>query len=655
MRSRKGRVRRTLLSLLLVLPLIVGAAYLGWAGIGPSAAWTADGDGEARSAPGPVPGIDVAQVQEARRALGDANTRAGFLDMGMGQAEDGIGELREGGTALVDGTGQIRSGASDLASGMTQLQAGTAELGNGARDLAAGATAISENVGMVAVAAGQVGAALGPALDSLRASNDPAAQEAVMDLESLQRQLGMIDFDGIAGEASTMAAGANELSNQLNSPGAAYRDGVYTATQGAAELRDATAELDDGARELDAGLLELEQGSGRLSDQVDDTTGAIREAQRAMPVPTEDQLAAAGLTADAGGEGAAPNATLAPTLAFVVSALVMLGASALWLIGRPGHWSDPDRSARFRWLPGAPMLGALAGIVAVGAVVLFIMADGMDLLRGVTSVLVLGLAALAATALARAVLVVFGGTWGRVALLLGMVLQVGVIGWVWRTAAGSATGEMELATAWGVIAALLPLHHPTAALSALGNDGSTMLWGVSAGVLLALVVIGALIERFGGGRRAAVATAPPSASTASPATVPATSTASIATGPATSTASTTTGPATSATAGSSAPTSATAGSSASTSSTSTTAEPADSADSAVADDPETEVIPVAEGTSSESTMENNDPAGEASGGAPGDAAYADDAADDAADAAGDDAAADIADDIPPSDGPNATR
>ena len=655
MRSRKGRVRRTLLSLLLVLPLIVGAAYLGWAGIGPSAAWTADGDGEARSAPGPVPGIDVAQVQEARRALGDANTRAGFLDMGMGQAEDGIGELREGGTALVDGTGQIRSGASDLASGMTQLQAGTAELGNGARDLAAGATAISENVGMVAVAAGQVGAALGPALDSLRASNDPAAQEAVMDLESLQRQLGMIDFDGIAGEASTMAAGANELSNQLNSPGAAYRDGVYTATQGAAELRDATAELDDGARELDAGLLELEQGSGRLSDQVDDTTGAIREAQRAMPVPTEDQLAAAGLTADAGGEGAAPNATLAPTLAFVVSALVMLGASALWLIGRPGHWSDPDRSARFRWLPGAPMLGALAGIVAVGAVVLFIMADGMDLLRGVTSVLVLGLAALAATALARAVLVVFGGTWGRVALLLGMVLQVGVIGWVWRTAAGSATGEMELATAWGVIAALLPLHHPTAALSALGNDGSTMLWGVSAGVLLALVVIGALIERFGGGRRAAVAAAPPSASTASPATVPATSTASTATGPATSTASTTTGPATSATAGSSAPTSATAGSSASTSSTSTTAEPADSADSAVADDPETEVIPVAEGTSSESTMENNDPAGEASGGAPGDAAYADDAADDAADAAGDDAAADIADDIPPSDGPNATR
>ena len=654
MRSRKGRVRRTLLSLLLVLPLIVGAAYLGWAGIGPSAAWTADGDGEARSAPGPVPGIDVAQVQEARRALGDANTRAGFLDMGMGQAEDGIGELREGGTALVDGTGQIRSGASDLASGMTQLQAGTAELGNGARDLAAGATAISENVGMVAVAAGQVGAALGPALDSLRASNDPAAQEAVMDLESLQRQLGMIDFDGIAGEASTMAAGANELSNQLNSPGAAYRDGVYTATQGAAELRDATAELDDGARELDAGLLELEQGSGRLSDQVDDTTGAIREAQRAMPVPTEDQLAAAGLTADAGGEGAAPNATLAPTLAFVVSALVMLGASALWLIGRPGHWSDPDRSARFRWLPGAPMLGALAGIVAVGAVVLFIMADGMDLLRGVTSVLVLGLAALAATALARAVLVVFGGTWGRVALLLGMVLQVGVIGWVWRTAAGSATGEMELATAWGVIAALLPLHHPTAALSALGNDGSTMLWGVSAGVLLALVVIGALIERFGGGRRAAVAAAPPSASTASPATVPATSTASTATGPATSATAGSSAP-TSATAGSSAPTSATAGSSASTSSTSTTAEPADSADSAVADDPETEVIPVVEGTSSESTMENNDPAGEASGGAPGDAAYADDAADDAADAAGDDAAADIADDIPPSDGPNATR
>lgn len=507
MRSRKGRIRRTLLSLLLVLPLIVGAAYLGWAGVGPSAAWTADGDGQARSAPGPVPGIDVAQVQEARRALGDANTRAGFLDMGMGRAEDGIGELSEGGTALVDGTGQIRSGAAELASGMTRLQAGTAELGNGARDLAAGATAMSDSVGMVSVAAGQVGAALGPALESLRASNDPAARDAVMDLESLERQLAMIDFDAIAGEARTMADGANELSNQLNSPGAAYRDGVYSATRGATQLRDATAELDDGARELDGGLTELERGSGRLRDQVEDTTGAIREAQRVMPVPTVDQLAAAGLGAeDADGE-AAPRATLAPTLAFVVSALVMLGASALWLIGRPGRWSDPDRPARLRWLPGAPMLGALAGIVAVGAVVLFIMADGMDLLRGATSILVLGLAALAATALARAVLVVFGGTWGRVALLLGMVLQVGFIGWVWRTAAGTATGETELATAWGAIAALLPLHHPTAALSALGNDGSATLWGVSAGVLLALVVIGALIERFGAGRRTAAATA----------------------------------------------------------------------------------------------------------------------------------------------------
>src|SRR5699024_2925719 len=123
--------------------------------------------------------------------------------------------------------------------------------------------------------------------------------------------------------------------------------------------------------------------------------------------------------------GAAGNATLAPTLAFMVSALVMLAASALWLIAGPRYGgrgvdsTDADRSWWSRVLPGGAFAGALAGIVAIGVVVLFIMADGLDLLRGATSVIVLALAALAATALARAVLAVFGGPWGRFVILAG--------------------------------------------------------------------------------------------------------------------------------------------------------------------------------------------------------------------------------------------
>ena len=527
MAPRKGGIRRTLLSLLLILPLIAGAAYLGWAGIGPSAAWTADGAEEGR-APGPVPGIDVGQVQDARRAIGEAGTQAGFLNAGMGQATEGIGELKDGGTELVDGTGQVRKGAADLATGMTELQAGTGRLGAGAKEIAAGAGTIADNVGLVNVAVGQVEAALGPAKEALRASGDPNAGDAVADLEALERQLATVDFDAIAGEAERFRRGADDMSYQLNTPGAPYRDGIYNATAGAAALRTGTEELDEGAKKLDGGLRELDEGAGRLDGMAQTTVDKIGDAQRAMPVPTGDQLAAAGLAGDAGdgGEGAAagPNATLAPTLAFMVSALVMLAASALWLIdgprrrGRGVVGASPDSDAdldadasRGGWwgrvLPGGAFAGALAGIVAIGALVLFIMADGMDLLRGATSVIVLALAALAATAVARAVMVVFGPAWGRAVILAGMLVQVGVIGWVWRTAATAASGGTELATAWGVAVALLPLHHPTAALTALGNAGSTVMWGTSAGVLLALVVIGALIDRFGGGRRRAAAAA----------------------------------------------------------------------------------------------------------------------------------------------------
>lgn len=542
MAPRKGGIRRTLLSLLLILPLIAGAAYLGWAGIGPSAAWTADGAEEGR-APGPVPGIDVAQVQDARRAIGEANTQAGFLKAGMGGATEGIRELKDGGTELVGGTGEIRRGASELATGMNELQAGTGRLGGGAKEIADGAGAIADSVGLVNVAIGQVEASIGPAKESLRAAGDG---DGVANLEALERQLGAIDFDAIAGQAERFRTGANDLSYQLNTPGAPYRDGIYNATAGANQLRAATGDLDEGAKKLDGGLKELDEGAGRLDGMAKTTADKIGDAQRAMPVPTADQLSAAGSaggagTGDgAGGEagaedgagdaasGAAGNATLAPTLAFMVSALVMLAASALWLIagprrgGRGVDSTDADRSWWSRALPGGAFAGALAGIVAIGVVVLFIMADGLDLLRGATSVIVLALAALAATALARAVLAVFGGPWGRFVILAGMLVQVGVIGWVWRSAASAATGGAELATAWGVVAALLPLHHPTAALTALGNDGSTVMWGTSAGVLLALVFIGALIDRFGPGRRRRVqATAGPAPAKAAPAAAPA--------------------------------------------------------------------------------------------------------------------------------------
>ncbi|WP_295624722.1 hypothetical protein [uncultured Corynebacterium sp.] len=511
MAPRKGGVRRALLSLLLILPLIAGAGYLAWSGTGLSAAWTADGE-EAGRAPEPVPGIDVGQVQDARRALGEAGTQAGFLEAGFGQARDGVGELKDGGTELVEGTGEVRQGAADLAAGMTDLQAGTGQLGQGAREIADGAGAIADSVGLLNVAVGQVETALGPAKESLRAAGGPDAEGAIADLEALERQLGLVDFTAVAGEADRFRRGADDLSYQLNTPGAEYHDGIYDATAGAGALRDGTAELDDGARRLDEGLVELDDGSGRLDDMATTTADKIREAQRTMPVPTGDQLAAAGLGGgpgagdgsgdDAGGENAAADATLAPTLAFMVSALVMLAASALWLVAAPGRGDVVKRKVTVR-----AMAAMIAGIVAIGAVVLFIMADGMDLLRGVTSVIVLTLAALAATAVARAVMVVFGVTWGRVVILAGMVLQVGVIGWVWRTAASTTAGDVEPSSVWGVVAALLPLHHPTAALTALGNAGSTVMWGTSAGVLLALVVIGALTERFGGGRRAAFAAA----------------------------------------------------------------------------------------------------------------------------------------------------
>ena len=64
------------------------------------------------------------------------------------------------------------------------------------------------------------------------------------------------------------------------------------------------------------------------------------------------------------------------------------------------------------------------------------------------------------------------------------VAQVGLVGWLWRTASTAPVGKV-----WEYAAGATPMHWTTASLSAAGNGGSTTaLWaGMCAGLVLAVV------------------------------------------------------------------------------------------------------------------------------------------------------------------------
>lgn len=440
-----------------LLALVVGA----FLPMSPADTWAnAARDSEVSGAPQVGPD----NLGDARRAAGEAGQQAKVLKEGAGQLAAGIGEAQGQTQQLIDALTAAQSGSEELAGGMVQLQAGTGQLGAGATQLA---DTIGEIVGQVLgfeAVRGQVVGAIDRSLEELKDAKDPEAVQARESLKGLreQAQTAQLPPDAVA-KMNQLRDGSRELANQLAVPGYGFHDGIYTATNGSAELAAGLRELQaqtgqatGGIDELVAGVEKIDQMAGLNADKV----AAVRAA---LPVPT----AAPG----AGAEPVGP--TLAPVAAMLLAAMAVLGGTALagaaWLASR-GRW----------WILGA---GSIV-IAAAGTILAGVIGSGFGAHEYGVAFVGLLLGTLASAGLASVFSRAFGAGVGLGAAGVLALVQAGLVGWVWRTA---TTAQVD--SVWVALSQAAPMHWASTAVSAAGNGGDYR--GIVSAVLLSAMVAAA--------------------------------------------------------------------------------------------------------------------------------------------------------------------
>lgn len=474
--SMTSRTTRALWSLLLTVPIIVGAVFAFSTSWEPSQAWSSGEDATGA----PADQVTAEDIVNARRAAGEAQSQAGFLVTGAEQLADGTSELREGADQLGPGVDQLVDGAQELTNGMTQLQAGTGQLGDGATELAnAVDTAVNQVVGLGAVQ-GQLLEAVDAAEKDLEGVDTDDAKEIRSAIGDLKKQLENFDVgEEITGPLTELQDGSRELANQLDVPGYAYHDGVYSATEGSKQLLAGLQELQSGTGDLTGGSQELADGADRVKTMADLNKTKADAVQRALPAV---QAPAAGEGAEevdpelAAAEGETSGA-LSPVVAMLLAALVMLGGAAL-------GWAWINRLGR----PVITLTVGTIGLVAAGTMLLWLLGGSISPLGLVVGAVMMTLASLASTVMTRAVFARMGATPGLIATAVAGIVQVGLVGYVWKTA---TTGEVG--TIWQVLADLTPLNWATTGLISAGNEGSATMLLTSAIVLAAIVIIGFVV------------------------------------------------------------------------------------------------------------------------------------------------------------------
>lgn len=453
-----------LTALLLLIPLIAGTVFATTTSLDVSRAWSAADEVTGAPAVATSP-----ELIDARRAAGEAGAQAGFLVSGTDELTAGTSELVDAAAPLEEGVGAAANGARQLHDGLIQLQAGTGQMGTGATEIADGvATAVEQVTGLMIVQQ-QIKAAMDQADRDLAASDLPEAEEIRGQLVNLRNQLDQMGLTvDMTDRLNDLRSGTRDLANQLAVPGYGYHDGIYTATNGAAELATGLEELESGVGEAIEGFTALDDGASRLDAMATLNQEKTSAIQRALPAP-QVPAGGVGLTASAGSEG---GASLPPMYAFLISTLVMLAGAAI-------GWA----TLRNRLL----MAFVVFGITAMGGIALFTVALGMSTPALVASVGVLLLATVAAAVITRVLVQALGMTGAVVAAVIGWVAQVAVVAQVW-----SVTSVSEIDTLWRVLAGLMPLHYPTFALTSLGNSGTVAAIWMAVAVLGGLMVIGGL-------------------------------------------------------------------------------------------------------------------------------------------------------------------
>lgn len=441
--------RRMLAVFLLALPLLVGAIIAGVFKMDIADSWNDSEDSQGA----PVAVADQDAIIAAHQAAGDAASQGSFLKMGTEQFVDGTKELGKGSDELAAGTKAASSGAKELSEGLVQLQAATGQLGAGASQLTTGMDkAASAAAGLEAVR-GQIVVALDSSIADLEGATDARSRELKAELEGLRAQAQSFSIDqNTVAELQAAQAGAQELSNQLNTPGFAYHDGIYSATSGAQELAAGLQDLEKGVTQALSGVDALEQGAAKTDQMASTTQDRIDDVQRALPT-------VASASHDGAGNGVAAQ-VLPPLYAFFIAGFVMFAATtwrrASWLV---------------TWITGLAIVvlaGGLAAIVGSGLTI-------------ASTVMVAAIAAVALVTAAACVVLFtrfFGAATGTALAVLCLVLQAAFVGWVWNEAMTQSLGA-----GWEFLVRLFPLHYATAAITAVGNG----IWGAQ--LWLSVVVL----------------------------------------------------------------------------------------------------------------------------------------------------------------------
>lgn len=479
MTRRAARFRSFLLALLLLVPLIIGAVITATADLQPARSWSAGEPAAAPAADSPA-SIDPAELVDARRAASEAGTQAGFLTSGTEELSEGTGQLRDGADELAVGVEEAKTGAQQLHNGMIELQAATGQLGNGATELADGVGGAVDQIVGLGVIQGQILTAIDTLDEDLADEDEPRIQDLRRDLAGFRDQVATVDLGGgITDQLNRLKDGSREIANQLAVPGYGFHDGMYSATDGARQLNEGLGMLQGGVGEAVDGVDQLDDGAQRIDQMAQTNQDQLTTVQRSLP-------AVQAPAADATEESVDPAASLAPMYALLIGALAVLGGVAVGFIGR-GRWLD--------------ILLGIVGVVALSGVFFALLAQGFGTANLAVAIGLLTLMTTASTGLTLVLRRVAGDRWGGVLSMAGAIIQVGVVGWVWQTAAGA-----DIGTIWQVIAALTPLHHITGALAATGNAGDPLLVWLGAGVLAGVALV-AFVAVALGRRRAAAAAA----------------------------------------------------------------------------------------------------------------------------------------------------
>lgn len=317
--------------------------------------------------------------------------------------------------------------------------------------------------------------------EELADEDSPEAREIREQLIGFRDQVEAFPLDGeAADQLNELRDGARELSNQLNVPGYGFHDGVYAATEGTRELATGITELAAGVDEAVGGVATLDDGAQQIDRMATQNSERIDTVQRALPAVQP----IAGVAA----AEAEVQSTLPPMYALLIAAMLSIGGAAL-------AWGARTSTGKRRWFG---MTAAVLGLVAVGGMLVALLASGLGMPAALLIGVVLLLTVLSAAAMTAVMLRLFGVLGGGIIAGLGMLLQVGVVGWAWQAAAGT-----ELALLWQTVVHLMPLHYATAGLTTLGNAGSgTVLW-LALAVLAVLAAGGALMLRVVRGHSAA--------------------------------------------------------------------------------------------------------------------------------------------------------